>query len=174
MDLLADNFPQIFHLYSTYCHPYTPYLAPLHRFLLLTESYFFRYFFPALYPFFALGSRLFTSLLTESPSLASLALLAVLALVILKLMDMLRRTIVYWISLAVRLAVYGGVVGVGMWVYQRGVEQSVEDLGWVVGLLAGLGEQGERVGHAKAAGRARQARNIPKGSGRGRTRGAGW
>ena len=69
---------------------------------------------------------------------------------------------------------YVSIVIMGMWVYQRGVEQSLEDVGWIVGLLAGLGEQGEKVGHARAAGRAREARKIPKGSPRGRTRGAGW
>lgn len=87
---------------------------------------------------------------------------------------MLRRTVIYWISLAIRLVMYVGVVIIGMFLYQRGVEQSLEDLGWFVGLLAGLGEQGEKVGHARAAGRAREARKIPKGSPRGRTRGAGW
>lgn len=69
---------------------------------------------------------------------------------------------------------YASVMLVGVWVYQRGVEQSLEDLGWIIGLFAGLGEQGERMGHAKAAGRAKEARKIPKGKYRGRTRGAGW
>lgn len=87
---------------------------------------------------------------------------------------MLRRTVIYWISVAIRLAMYATVAVIGMWIYQRGLEQSLEDLGWIVGLLAGLGEHGERVGHARAAGRASQARKIPKGSSRGRTRGAGW
>lgn len=87
---------------------------------------------------------------------------------------MLRRTVIYWIGMAIRLAMYGSVVILGMWIYQRGLEQSLEDLGWIVGLLVGLGEQGERVGHAKAAGRAKEARKIPKGSPMGKTRGAGW
>ncbi|KAI4283076.1 MAG: hypothetical protein L6R38_002429 [Xanthoria sp. 2 TBL-2021] len=174
MDLLQENFPQLFYLYSTYYTPYATYIHPLRRALLLTQSYFYQYAFPTLYPFYALTLRLFSSVLTEQPSLASLALLAILLLVSLKLMDILRRTIISWIAFAIRMMMYASVMLVGVWVYQRGVEQSLEDLGWIIGLFAGLGEQGERMGHAKAAGRAKEARKIPKGKYRGRTRGAGW
>ncbi|KAL9007160.1 MAG: hypothetical protein Q9188_000094 [Gyalolechia gomerana] len=174
MDILEDNFPQIYNLYSTYYTPCVAYIRPLQHALLIAESYFYRYLFPMLYPIIALSTRLFRAALTEQPSLLSLALLAVLLVISLKVLDMVRRTVIYWISLAIRLVMYVGVVIVGMWVYQRGVEQSLEDLGWLVGLLAGLSEQGERVGHAKAAGRTREARKVPKSSPRGRTRGGGW
>lgn len=121
-----------------------------------------------------MSSRLLAALLTETPSLATLVLLAVLIVLSLKVLDLLRRTVLYWIGVALRLAMWGGVALLGVYVYQRGVEKSLEDFGWVVGLLVGLGEQGQQVGHAKAAGREREARRIPKGSPRGRTRGAGW
>ncbi|KAL8771151.1 MAG: hypothetical protein Q9209_003322 [Squamulea sp. 1 TL-2023] len=174
MDLLQENFPQLFHLYSTYYTPYATYVRPLRRALLLTQSYFYRYAFPALYPFYALTLRLLSSILTEQPSLASLALLAILLLVSLKLMDMLRRTIISWVAFTVRMIMYVSLGLIGVWIYQRGLEQSLEDLGWIIGLFAGLGEEGEKVGHARAAGRARDARRIPKAGYRGRTRGAGW
>ncbi|KAL8753421.1 MAG: hypothetical protein Q9199_005065 [Rusavskia elegans] len=174
MDLLQENFPQLFYLYSTYYTPYATYIHPLRRGLLLTQSYFYQYAFPTLYPFYALTLRLLSSVLTEQPSLASLALLAILLLVSLKLMDILRRTIISWIAFAIRMIMYVSVIMVGVWVYQRGLEQSLEDLGWIIGLFAGLGEQGERMGHAKAARRAREAKKIPKANHRGRTRGAGW
>lgn len=80
----------------------------------------------------------------------------------------------YWVNLAIRLLMYLSVAVLGIWVYQRGVAQSLEDLGWIVGLLAGLGEAGERVGYEKAAGSAREARKISKGSSRWKTREAGW
>ncbi|KAI4248127.1 MAG: hypothetical protein L6R40_001216 [Gallowayella cf. fulva] len=169
-----ENFPQLFYLYSTYYTPYATYIHPLRRAILLTQSYFYRYAFPALYPFYALTSRLFGAVLTEQPSLASLALLAVLLLVSLKVMDMLRRTIIAWIAFAVRMIVYAGVMLMGLWVYQRGFEQSLEDVGWIVGLFAGLGEQGEKVGQARAAGRAKDARRVPRGNARGRTKGSRW
>ena len=173
-NLRLENFPQLFYLYSTYYTPFATYVHPLRRALLLTQSYFYRYAFPTLYPFYALTLRLLGSVLTEQPSLASLALLGIFLLVSLKLMDMLRRAIVSWIAFAIRMIMYTSVVLVGVWVYQRGLEQSLEDLGWIIGLLAGLGEQGEKVGRARAAGRAKEARSIPKGHYRGRTRGAGW
>ncbi|KAL8854586.1 MAG: hypothetical protein Q9221_000621 [Calogaya cf. arnoldii] len=174
MDLLQENFPQLFHLYSTYYTPYATYIHPLRRAFLLTQSYFFRYAFPTLYPFYALTLRLCSSVLTKQPSLASLALLAILLLVSLKLMDVLRKAIISWITFAIRIIIYASVMLVGVWAYQRGLEQSLEDLGWIIGLFAELGDQGERMGHAKATRRAQEARKIPKGNHRGRTRGAGW
>lgn len=64
-----------------------------------------------------------------------------------------------------------GMAGLGWYVWQRGVEQSLEDAGWVWGLLAGLEEEGERVGWRRAGRREREVCNAGK---RGRTRGAGW
>lgn len=174
MDILQDNFPQLFNLYSNYYTSYAAYIRPLQRALLIAESYFYRYLFPTLYPILALSTRIFKAVLTEQPSLLSLALLAILLVISLKVLDMVRRTVIYWISLAIRLTIYVSVAIVGMWMYQRGVEQSLDDLRWLMELLAGLSEQGERVGHARAAGRTREARKIPKSSPRGRTRGSGW
>ncbi|KAL8939027.1 MAG: hypothetical protein Q9211_002933 [Gyalolechia sp. 1 TL-2023] len=174
MDILQDNFPQIFNLYSNYYTPYVAYIRPLQHALLIAESYFYRYLFPTLYPILALSTRIFRAALTEQPSLLSLALLALLLVISLKVLDMVRRTVIYWISIAIRLVMYVGMVIVGMWVYQRGLDQSLEDLGWLVGLLAGLSEQGEKIGHARATGRTREARKIPRSSARGRARGGGW
>lgn len=84
---------------------------------------------------------------------------------------MLRRAVIYWISVAIRLAMYAMALIVGMWIYQRGLEQTLEDLGWIAGLLAGLNEQGEKVGHAKASRSAKEARRIPT---KGRRRAAAW
>lgn len=80
----------------------------------------------------------------------------------------------YWISMAVRLAMWGAVVAAVTYIYYRGVAESVEDVGWVLGVLAGLESEGERVGKRRAAGRQREARNFGKRTPRGRTRGAGW
>lgn len=63
---------------------------------------------------------------------------------------------------------------VGIYVYQRGFDQSLEDFGWVWGLLQALGEEGEVVGRQKARGRERNARRMAGAGKRGRTRGAGW
>lgn len=73
---------------------------------------------------------------------------------------------------------WGVVAGLGFYVWQRGVEQSVEDFGWVCGLLAGLGEEGKDIGGRKAAGRERDARRMAGSRQTPRQRqrmgGAGW
>lgn len=83
----------------------------------------------------------------------------------------MRKTVVYWIGVAIKLAMWSTIAGVGFYVYQRGMEQSVEDFGWVWGLLQGLGEEGQRVGSRKASYKERDARRM-KGGGQRRTRGA--
>ncbi|MCJ1461548.1 hypothetical protein MMC07_000145 [Pseudocyphellaria aurata] len=175
--MFIDYVPQAFYYYTTYYRPYEAYLRPLRRGLYLSQSYFYRYFFPHLYPAYALLQRILSGGSSGgAPDLASLALLALLALIALKLLDMVRKTVLYWIGVAVRLALWLIVAAVGVYVWQRGVEASVEDLGWVVGYLAGLGDEGERIGKGRAARREGDARRIPKrqpGSRR-RTRGAGW
>ena len=84
----------------------------------------------------------------------------------------MRRTIIYWISLALKLGMWGMLVGIGLYMWQRGVEQSAADFGWVWGLLAGLTEQGEKIGGAKAGAREREARRMAGGGPRGRMRGS--
>ena len=80
---------------------------------------------------------------------------------------------IYWISLAIRLGMWVVLFVVGVYVWQRGVEQSAADFGWLWGLLAGLTEEGEKIGGAKAGMREREARRMGAKGSRGRTRG-GW
>lgn len=170
----ADYFPQAANFYATYCGPYEVYLRPL-RYIYLSQSYFYRHFFPHIYPIYALFERAIGTLTTDSPDLATLAFLALICLISLKLLDMLRRTVLYWTKVAFKLAFYALVVGAGIYVWQRGIEQSLKELGWVVGLFMGLEDEGERIGRSKAAARDRDARRIPRHRGpQGRTRGAGW
>lgn len=170
----ADYFPQAANFYATYCGPYEAYLRPL-RYVYLSQSYFYRHFFPYLYPIYALFERAIGTLTTDSPDLATLAFLALICLITLKLLDMLRRTVIYWTKVLFKLALYALMVGAGIYVWQRGIEQSLKELGWVVGLFMGLEDEGERIGRSRAAARDRDARRIPRHMGlRGRTRGAGW
>lgn len=170
----ADYFPQAANFYATYCGPYEVYLRPL-RYIYLSQSYFYRHFFPHLYPIYALFERAIGTLTTDSPDLATLAFLALICLISLKLLDMLRRTVLYWTKVAFKLTFYALVVGAGIYVWQRGIEQSLKEFGWVVGLFMGLEDEGERIGRSRAAARDRDARRIPRHRGpQGRTRGAGW
>ena len=61
----------------------------------------------------------------------------------------------------------------GLYVWQRGFDQSVEDFGYVWGFLSELGDQGQRIGGQKARSKERDARRMAGASKRGRTRG-GW
>lgn len=110
----------------------------------------------------------------DAPDMTTVALLAIMLLISLKLLNMLRKTIIYWISMAMRLTMWVSVAAVGLYVWQRGIEQSMEDLGWVIGFVAGLENEGERIGNLKASRRTGDARRIPTHGHRGRTRGAGW
>ena len=169
----VDYLPNAFYYYNTYYTPYEPYLRPVRRYLYLAQSYSYRYIFPYLWPTYKVFSKLLGKALNDTPDIAALALLAFVLLVSLKLLDMLRRQIMYWISMAIRLAMWAGVALLGVYVYHRGVEQSIEDLGWILGYLSELGDQGERIGQARAQKRAADARRVPKQAPRGRTRG-GW
>ena len=169
-----DYIPQAAYFYNTYYRPYALYLAPVWRVIFLSQSYFYRYIFPILYPLYTLSNNALQSLSSDAPDLLTLGILALVLLVTLKALDYLRRTIIYWISVAIRLGMWASIIGVGLYVSQRGIEQSFEDFGWVWGLFAGLGEEGERVGKRRAAGRERDARRMAGSGPSGRTRGAGW
>ncbi len=171
---IPDYLPQAAYFYNTYYQPYAPYLAPIYRALFLSQSYFYRYIFPILYPLYTLSNNALQSLSSDAPDLITLGILAVVLFVSLKALDYMRKTIIYWISLAVRLGMWGAMIGAGFYVWQRGLEQSIEDFGWVWGLLAGLREEGEKIGGRKGAGRERAARRMAGSGPRGRTRGAGW
>ena len=83
----------------------------------------------------------------------------------------MRRTILYWVGLAIRLGLWIAIGALGLYVWQRGFDQSVEDFGYIWGFLQGLGQEGERVGAQKARGKERYARRMAGTNKRGRTRG---
>ena len=170
---LLDYLPAAFQFYNQYYTPYEPYLRPFRRYFYLAQYYSFRYVFPYLWPAYKLLSRLISKATSDAPDLATLALLAFILFMSLKLLNMLRRQIMYWISLGIRLALWTAIGLVGFYVYQRGVDQSLEDLGLLLGFLAQLGDEGEKIGQTKARRKAADARRASSGPG-GRTRGGGW
>ena len=81
----------------------------------------------------------------------------------------------YWISFAVRIGFWLGVGLLGVYAYHRGLERSIEDLGWLLGYLGELESEGDRIGKTRAKRTAADARRVPKsGPNRGRSRGGGW
>lgn len=141
---------------------------------LSSQLYFYRWVFPILYPIYVLSNNAVQSLSTDAPNVLTLAILAIALIVSLRVLDYMRRTIIYWVGLAIRIGLWLAVSGLGVYVWQRGFDQSVEDFGYVWGFLQGLGDEGERIGGQKARGRERNAKRMAGANNRGRTRGAGW
>lgn len=171
---MADYLPQAAYFYNTYYHPYRTYLAPIYRVIYTSQAYFFRYVFPTIYPLYKLSNNALQSLNSDAPDIFTLGMLAVVLIISIKVLDYMRKTVIYWISLAIRLGMWVTVLGIGVYVWQRGVEQSIVDFGWVWGLLEGLTEEGEKVGGVRAGARDREARKMASRGPRGRTRGGGW
>ena len=97
---------------------------------------------------------LITKIVTQPDVASILALLAIL-LISLKILDMAYRAVLFWVKLAVRLVMWGSIVGVGFWVWNRGVDGFVED---VKGLSVYWLAQYERfAGEAKGWQRAEEA-----------------
>ncbi|KAF1814394.1 hypothetical protein P152DRAFT_393654 [Eremomyces bilateralis CBS 781.70] len=62
------------------------------------------------------------------PDLASIALLLVVVFLSLKILDMLRRTLVSWVLFFFRLAIYFTVAVAGVYVWNRGIDGTVDDI----------------------------------------------
>ena len=163
-----DLFPQAIIFYNNYYY----YIAPLYRIILRSQSFFYRSIFPTLYPIYVLSNNALQSLSTDAPDILTLAILAGALIISFRVLDYMRRTILYWIGLAIRLGLWVAIGGLGLYVWQRGFDQSVEDFGYIWGFLQGLGYEGERVGGQKARGKERVARRMAGSNTRGRTRGA--
>ncbi|KAF2430600.1 hypothetical protein EJ08DRAFT_239079 [Tothia fuscella] len=110
---------------------------------------------------------LIDSITHTSPSLATVALLLIIFLISLKILDMLWRAVVFWVKLATRIVFWGGIAVLGCWVYVRGVEGVVEDVGSAVGKW-----RGEYDRYSRLAGDAKVLHQRGGGGARGRREGA--
>ena len=79
-----------------------------------------------------------------------------------------------WISVMLKMGVWAGMALLGFYVYQRGVEQSLDDVVWLVGYFAEMQSEGERIGKKRGRERMADARRADTRGPRGRTRGGGW
>ncbi|GFF39728.1 hypothetical protein IFM51744_04229 [Aspergillus udagawae] len=97
-------------------------------------------------------SRLLAS---STPDLVSVLLLLFVLVVSLKVLDYARRVVMFWVMLVVRVVFWGMLVALGCYVYSVGLEKAGRDLGWVLGVLWGFGEEvlaGVESGRAPAGG----------------------
>ncbi|KZF26282.1 hypothetical protein L228DRAFT_235376 [Xylona heveae TC161] len=71
-------------------------------------------------------------------NLTSLALLLVILFMSLKILDMLRRAVMYWVRMAFRMVFWTVVVSVVILIWTHGVEDTLRVLGEIGGFLQGL------------------------------------
>ncbi|KNG51485.1 Nuclear pore assembly and biogenesis protein, APQ12 [Stemphylium lycopersici] len=72
-------------------------------------------------------SPLLNKLITQ-PDVTSIVALLFIFFISLKILDMMYRAVIFWINLAIRLVFWGGILVVGLWVWNRGPEGFVEDV----------------------------------------------
>ncbi|KAI9738595.1 MAG: hypothetical protein M1834_008099 [Cirrosporium novae-zelandiae] len=72
---------------------------------------------------------------SELPDLSSIVLTLLAIFLALKILGMAVRTVWGWALFIFRLAFWGSLVVVGIWVYIRGLETTANDLGWIWGLV---------------------------------------
>jgi hypothetical protein len=87
---------------------------------------------------------------TTSPSLTTIALLLIIFFISLRLLDMLWRAFMFWIRLATRIVFWGSIAILGCWIWARGPEGVIEDIGGMMTTWRGeLDKVNERVEYAK-------------------------
>ena len=152
--------------YSTYYAPYTPYLHPvLTRTYLLLQSTFYTTIYPILYPLYTIAiSRLNyevkgTSTLspTDTAPVLSIAITLIGLYISLWFLNILRRRLFALASLLINLLFYTAIVFLGVYVYYRGVEGTVDDVQLLLELLGSLEKQGHKRGQRIAGQRSWEA-----------------
>jgi len=68
------------------------------------------------------------SSLSEKPDVASIILLLILLFVSLKLLNLVYNAVMFWVRLATRLFFWGTIIGVGLWIWQRGPDGVASDM----------------------------------------------
>ena len=69
--------------------------------------------------------------LLHSPDVPSILLLLLVLFISYKVLDLAYRSIMFWIRMSIRLAFYGGLVLIALWMYQRGADGVGADLAYV-------------------------------------------
>jgi len=83
----------------------------------------------------------FLNQIRQSPDVASVLLLGILLFVSLKVLNILRRAVMFWVMLVARVTYWGALAGAALWLYARGASGAVEDLRTGVGYIVDLFSQ---------------------------------
>jgi hypothetical protein len=73
-------------------------------------------------------AQILLSKLSASPDLTTIALLLVVILVSLQILNMLYNSVVFWLRVARRMAFWGGLIGIALWMYARGPDGVAKDV----------------------------------------------
>jgi hypothetical protein len=100
-----------------------PYLRPVRRFIYDTQARTY----PIMLPYLNKAAVL----AQDSPAIISVGVLLLFLLIAMQVLNFVRRVMVFWIRLMVRVTFWGGVVMLVAAVWQRGVGKTAEDaVGW--------------------------------------------
>ncbi|KAH8731172.1 nuclear pore assembly and biogenesis-domain-containing protein, partial [Phaeosphaeriaceae sp. PMI808] len=66
------------------------------------------------------------------PDVASILAVLAIFFISLKILDMMYRAVLFWINMAIRLALWGGLLVLGTWIWSRGVDGFIEDVSGMV------------------------------------------
>jgi hypothetical protein len=83
---------------------------------------------------------LLTRLVTQ-PDVATILLVVAIFFISLKVLDMMYRAVMFWVNMALRLVFWGAIVVLGMWVWNRGVDGFVDDVGGLMEYWTGQYEK---------------------------------
>jgi hypothetical protein len=83
---------------------------------------------------------LLTRLITQ-PDVATILLVVAIFFISLKVLDMMYRAVMFWVNMALRLVFWGAIVVLGMWVWNRGVDGFVDDVGGLMEYWTGQYEK---------------------------------
>lgn len=70
-------------------------------------------------------------MLSEKPDLATIALLLIILFISLKILNMLYQAVMFWVRLAQRIIFWGSIIAIGVWLYNRGPDGAMEDMGYL-------------------------------------------
>ena len=119
---------------------------------------------------------LLISRVSTNPDLATIALLLIILFVSLKILDILWQSFLFWLRLARKVVFWGGLAALGVWMYTRGPEGMVEDVGYWTAVWSdeyGYWRERERVARMGAKGWAGGGASYGGYGGAGRGR-KGW
>jgi hypothetical protein len=81
------------------------------------------------------------NLVNSPPDLSSILVLLVLLVISIQILDYMRRLVMFWVRLVLRLLFWSIVLSLAWYVYSVGWERAAREAGWLFGLVRGFMEE---------------------------------